>query len=384
VEASKENEIHLIAFVQKRLMESQYPSLSAALADTEKNLKKYCSSVQFIEIETEKSKLKYLSLVASSALPKKTYTLSWLHSRSYKDAIKRTTQEHNFDAAYFGTISLHPYKKLTKNIPSILDHHNIESHMLWRRGEKEKSFLKRLYFQWESKKLREIEQSATLEHQLNTTCSDLDKERLREIQPSANITTIPNGVDTKYFTPSPAASRSGLIFVGGLSWYPNLDAMKYFLREIWPVVSSARPHTTMTIVGRHSAREAAELSLHDPNVTLTGFVDDVREYINKAAVYVCPIRDGGGTKLKILDAMSMAIPIVCDPIAAEGISVNDNIDIQTANQPNTFAEKIIKLLDDSDERDRLGRNARNLMIQIYDYEKIGIQFRSSLKRIARK
>ena len=145
--------------------------------------------------------------------------------------------------------------------------------------------------------------------------STLDAARLRALVGEIETAVVENGVDVHYFRPvRDSRPRAGnLVFVGTMNWYPNQDAMRYFLRDVWPLLLADNPERSLTVVGRDPPTEVVAAA-RDPRVRAPGFVPDVRTYLAEAAVYVCPIRDGGGTRLKVLDALAMAgLPVYSQP-----------------------------------------------------------------------
>ena len=172
--------------------------------------------------------------------------------------------------------------------------------------------------------------------------------------------------------------------VSGMNWFPNRDAALYMCDEIWPRLSDAFPNITWTVVGSSPPERLLQLANDDSRITVTGFVDDVREYIAKAQVYLCPMRDGGGTRLKILDALAMAKPIVATTMAYEGISVAPEKNVLVADTPEAFVRQIGRLVADSTLREKIGAEARKFVIENYSWPVIGEQlekcYQSILKR----
>ncbi|MFH0352563.1 MAG: glycosyltransferase family 4 protein, partial [Chromatiales bacterium] len=204
------------------------------------------------------------------------------------------------------------------------------------------------------------------------TCSRLDSTRLRETMPELNVTETPNGVDIDYFHPTVAAQElNSLVFAGNLSWYPNSAAMLYFADHVWPLLRNAVPGIVMNLIGAHPPERLKALAASDPNFRVHGFVPDVRPHINSAAVYVCPIMDGGGTKLKVLDALAMGKPLVANPVACEGIEVVDGETVLFAERPADYVGHIATLLRNPSERMRMGARARSLVETSYSYAGIG-------------
>jgi len=286
--------------------------------------------------------------------------------------VSQWNYKYKFDAVHFDTISLAPYKSLLPNLPSTLDHHNIESDMMFTRSSKEKNKIKQFYFWQEAIKLQKYEKQHCPKFDYNLTCSELDSERLLRISYTSKERVIPNGVDTKYFKPIEAEKvPDSMIFAGGLSWYPNIDAMHYLADEIWPLLKQKIPDITMSVIGKNPSKKLLNLGKKDKNFNVYGFVDDVRPYIAKSMIYVCPIRDGGGTKLKILDALAMGCAIVAHPMAIEGIDLKHDQNVLIANSAEEFVKYITLLLNNPLLRKKLSENGRQVVIDKYSYTSIG-------------
>lgn len=371
-ELSKYYEIDLLAFNQKKLLSPLVTSLNDGIDEANSVLSSICRRISFNDIPNYSTPIGPY-LLAIKSLLSEPYTINWLKSKNFRLNLGNWLHDCNYNLVHFDTISLVPYFHLIpQGIPTVLDHHNIESHMLLRRAENETNLLKRFYFWQEGVRLAKYERNYCPRFTLNITCSDIDSERLVQLAPHSNVHTIPNGVDLDYFKPQGISTQPNrIIFVGTMNWYPNIEAVQFIAEKLWPVLKLKHPDLVCDIIGANppsSIRTLAE-SLLDFNVH--GFVDDVRPFIEAATVYVCPIRDGGGTKLKILDAMAMAKAIVAHPIACEGINVTHHRNILLAENENSFIEHIDTLLKSSDIRESLGRAARVLMEQAYGYTAIG-------------
>lgn len=371
-EICKYNDLTLIAFIQPNLIKSRLSKMDTGLVEAHECLSKFCDHVEFIEIPCERSSYGKYLLALKSLLTIDPYTINWLKSDVMKESIKRINNITAFDLVHFDTISLGSYIDEFTNIPKVLDHHNIESHMMLRRAVKEKNPFKHLYYYQEGKKLQYYEKKICHQFDLHLTCSPVDSNNLIKIDSSLAITEILNGVDINYFYPQLKNEMSKhLIFAGALNWYPNRDAMIYFADKIWPLLKKKIPDITMNVVGSSPPQKLLNLANEDDHFKIHGFVDDVREYISRATVYVCPIRDGGGTKLKILDAFSMGIATVAHPIACEGIDVCNGENVLLASSAEQFVSKIELLFTDTDRRRRIALNARALVERKYDFSQIG-------------
>jgi glycosyltransferase involved in cell wall biosynthesis len=286
--------------------------------------------------------------------------------------LRRWIKDFAPDVIHCDTVGLSTYLDDVA-VPYTLTHHNVESHMMSRRAERADSAWERLLFRRESGKLAQREKIAGNRAAANFVCSALDGERLSGLGVHAPTFVIPNGVDTTYFRPDPSieAEPGRLIFVGGMTWYPNRDAMTFFAREVWPRLVAKNGQLTFDLVGRSAPAECQELARQDSRFRVHGFVEDVRPYLNRAEIFVCPIRDGGGTKLKVIDAMAMGKAIVAHPTACEGIDLVNGVDVVLADEPESFADRILDLLSDLQRRKDMARAARQRAVEQFDYDAIG-------------
>lgn len=372
-ELSKYHEVDLLAFNQKDLIAPLYNGdIERGLADAYEELSKICRDVKFFDIQCDAKASGKKILGLTSLFSRYPYTINWLRSSAFSEALSEKIVHENYDLVHLDTISLDIYRPLLGKLPCTLDHHNIESHMLLRRARQEKSLLKRVYFLQEGIRLQRFEKRVCPKYQGHITCSDIDSERLNRISPSSNIKTIPNGVDTSFFAPKGLKQKEAtLIFVGTMGWYPNIEAVLFICSEIMPRLRKSRPGVTLQIVGANPPEQVKKFGYEYDDISVLGFVDEVRDFIEKATVYVCPIMDGGGTKLKILDALAMEKPIVAHKIASEGINVIDGENILLADQADEYSQLIVRLIDSESERSRLGKAARKLAVEQYDYVSIG-------------
>ncbi|VAW92737.1 FIG137776: Glycosyltransferase [hydrothermal vent metagenome] len=380
-ELSKDNEVDLVAFNQVNLLKHIYPSMSEAIKDATQELSKYCKAIHFFDIPCDTTSYGKKLLAFKSIFTFDPYTVNWLKSKEMEQFIQKLSLSHKYDLIHFDTLSLIPYKKYFSSDVCILDHHNIESHMMFRRASTETHFLKKIYFHQEALKLQRYEKKYCPKFNLHITCSHLDSKRLQEIISEKNVVDIPNGVDVDYFKPDPTVTKTpcSLIFTGGLDWYPNKKAILFFIREVWPTLRKKVTNITVNIIGKNPPEELINLSKNDTRIQLHGFVNDIRDYMNTAQVYVCPIDDGGGTKLKILDALAMSKSIVSNPIACEGIDVTNSKDVLFAEMPDEYVDKIMYLFSNPSESERIGQNSRKLIESKYSYDIIGGDFRKLYK-----
>jgi polysaccharide biosynthesis protein PslH len=377
------HETDLVAFVQEAWLRTIYGDVATGLAEAKRELESLCRSVHFLPIASTQGPYARHRTALRALLTGRSYTTTWLDQPDAIELIARLTREHQYDLAHFDTIGLAPLARAIPNQVATLGHHNIESHLFTRRSQTEKGKLQRWYFAREGELLRESERAAVSRFARHITCSDLDSDRLREIDPRVRIDCVPNGVDVDYFVPqSQPETPNSLTFIGTLNWHPNSDAMLFLLREVWPLLRREVPDATLDIVGANAPAVLVELAKQSPGVTMHGFVPDVRPYLARAAVFVCPIMDGGGTKLKVLDAFASAKAVLAHPIALEGIDATAEVDVVTASSPADFVAGAKRLFADAALRKRLGARARELVVQKYSFAAIAANLAVVMQTVA--
>ena len=368
-ELSKWHDVDIVSFHQKSQQPSEKELAAAKLA-----IEEFARLLAAHPLPQDLLKGGQAQLAAMSLLPGAPFTIRWGKSSEYRDSVIKALADNRYDAIHFDTVSLAQYLDLAGSTPCALNHHNIESAMLLRRAEIEHNPARRLYFWQEGTRLARYERSVAPRFSRHLVCSELDADRLVEMAGPVKTHVIPNGVDLSYFKPSlraPDHRPRSLIFVGGLTWYPNTSAVRFFLNEVWPLLVKTYPDAVFDIVGRSPPQDFTELAARDPRVGVHGFVDEMRPMLDSAAVYICPIFDGGGTKLKMIDALAMRKAIVAHPIACEGLSLTDGVNVMMAERPEQFVAQIGKLFDSAELRDSIGDNARRHTEDRFSFESIG-------------
>jgi sugar transferase (PEP-CTERM/EpsH1 system associated) len=267
--------------------------------------------------------------------------------------------------------------------PRVLFTHNVEA-QIWER-----------HFQiarnpvWKAACYREFRTIARMErfylqqseHVL--AVSDADRESFSSFLHPSRISVIPTGVDVDYFQPAPEMEEQNtLVFTGSMDWLPNEDGISYFVEKILPLVRQQVPDAVLWVVGRRPSAQLEKISERDPNVKVTGRVDDIRPYMAKASVYVVPLLVGGGTRLKIFEAMAMGKAIVSTTIGAEGLPIESGKNIVLADEAEAFAAQIINLLRNSAKRYDLGCAARQLVEERYSWNSVGQELIRILNQVA--
>lgn len=306
-----------------------------------------------------------------SALRGRVYTVFAYESPSFRSRLQALLREAAFDLVHVDSLDLSAYLPLAANLPVACVHHDVESALLRRRAQHEAAWWRRAYVDHQATLMEREERYWCERVAVNVTVSDLDRATLEGLAPQGRFVVVPNGVDTETLRPD-AGGESGIVFVGGSTWFPNQDAMTYFCEAILPLVRARDGRTSMRWVGRASEEERARYR-RDYGIELTGYVPDVRPYVSDAACYVVPLRIGGGTRIKILDAWAMGKAVVSTSIGCEGLAATDGENILVRDTPEAFAAAVCEVLRDRELRSRLGRAARATAERIYSWDVIGEQ-----------
>jgi glycosyltransferase involved in cell wall biosynthesis len=202
------------------------------------------------------------------------------------------------------------------------------------------------------------------------TVSERDRDLFRVLARQAHIAVVPNGVDLEGFAPSTSMrTKHSLLFLGMMNYHPNDDGVQFFLKEIFPAIRASIPDVHLTIVGGEPS--AAVRAAASPQITVTGLVPDVRPYLASAEVLIVPLRAGGGTRLKLLEAMAAGIPAVSTSIGCEGLGAVHDQHLLIADGAEAFARTVIRLLGDAGKRQRLAERARQFVMTRYGWTQIG-------------
>jgi sugar transferase (PEP-CTERM/EpsH1 system associated) len=247
--------------------------------------------------------------------------------------------------------------------PTVLFQHNVEA-MIWKRHyEVQTNPVKKAYLYGQWQKMRRFEKEMCRRFDCVIAVSAEDREQMKHEYGAEAVYDVPTGVDTEFFRPSETveAKPHSLVFTGSMDWLPNEDAIRYFVREIMPLIKTELPDVTLTVVGRNPPAALVDLSKEDPSLIITGRVDDVRPYMEQAAAYIVPLRIGGGTRLKIFEAMAMEKAVVSTTIGAEGLPLTDGVELLLADEAQTFADAVVKVLSDTEYAKQLGQRAATVV-----------------------
>jgi len=286
----------------------------------------------------------------------------------------RLTAAGEIDLCVADFLAAAPNVPMGGAVPTILFTHNVE-HMIWKRlSETEGHPLRRALLEVEWRKMRRYEGMACGAADLTLAVSEVDRTMLAALEPQSCVRTIPTGVDVDYWSPDGRAEHPAhLVFTGSMDWYPNEDAVLYFLNAILPRIRRDVPDVSLAVVGRNPTPRLRTVGAQ-AGVRVTGTVDDVRPHVANAAVCVVPLRVGGGTRLKIFEALSMGKAVVSTSIGAEGLPVESGEHAVIVDDPADFAREVVRLLRRPDERQRLGSAGRRLVEERYSWREVARRF----------
>jgi len=265
--------------------------------------------------------------------------------------------------------------------PTVLFQHNVESELWRRQAEVESNRARKLVFKLEAAKMKRYETGVLRRFHHVIAVSEKDRELMSPMVDPSRITVVPTGVDLQQYRPVVGRQpvKPLVVFTGSMDWEANIDAVEYFCREAWPLVRAAVPEARFRIVGRTPHPRVQRLACD--SVEVTGTVATVAEHLGAAAVVVVPLRIGGGTRLKIFEAMAMGKAVVSTSIGAEGLNVHHGSDIWLADTSLDFADGITMLLRDPVCRQRYERAAAELAAK-YDWSTIAERFERVLVQVA--
>jgi glycosyltransferase involved in cell wall biosynthesis len=254
----------------------------------------------------------------------------------------------------------------------LLNHHNCESAMADRRARVEPNPAKRFFLAVQSRRQAALERNLCPAVAVNAVVSREDGESLHLQSPSAHVHVVANGTDTQYFTPDPGGAKANtLVFAGSLRWYPNVSALRFFRHRIWPRLKNELPALECILAGKNPVPEIKDWAVSDSAITLIPNPIDIRPWIAKGAVFICPVIDGGGTRLKLLDAMSSGKAIVSTKVGAEGLGIENGKQAMIAESEDEFVDMTLRLLRDPSLRSALARNARDYVERHFSWDIIG-------------
>lgn len=301
------------------------------------------------------------------------YAVSRFKSSRIQQRLNTWFDEQAFDVAVCDFLDAAVNFPGVLTVPTILFQHNVESEIWRRRALTERNPAKRRLYRFEFEKMLNYEQSVVGKFHHIIAVSEHDRRLMSEWGDPSRISVVPTGVDLQQYRPGPSSRESGplVVFTGAMDWEPNVDAVEYFCREMWPTIRAKVPAARFRIVGRNPGWRVQRLA--SGSVEVTGPVVSVVDHLEESTVVVVPLRVGGGARLKIYEAMATGKAVVSTTVGAEGLDVHHGRDIVLADDPLAFAEAVALLLKDAELRRRYGHAAAALAGK-YDWAVIGDRF----------
>jgi polysaccharide biosynthesis protein PslH len=313
------------------------------------------------------------------------YAVAKYRSSEYAKRVRDLLRTGRFDAVVCDFLP--PVVNLPADLPcpAVLFTHNVEAEIWRRHAETARDPVRGGLLRQQWRRMLRFERDALARFDLVLAVSDQDavtfEQRLYPGALRVPAHVVRTGVDTRYFEPRAEPEQPAhLVFTGSMDWLPNEDGMLHFVGDILPLIRKVEPGVTLSIVGRAPTPAVRRLA-EEQGVQVTGRVDDVRPYVASASVYVVPLRIGGGTRLKIFEAMAMGKAIVSTSIGAEGLPVTHGAHLLLADTPKAFAESVLTLLRDPARREQLGSASRTLVTDQYDWTAVGEDFEEALARV---
>ena len=350
-------------------------------ADRE-GMREVCRTLETIpRTDAAKGTVKFYVDAARYVVDPLPYAVAKYRSEAYAARVRQLLDSGAFDAVVCDFLPPVANLPATLNVPSVLFTHNVEAEIWRRHVETAGNPVKRklLGQQWD--RMRRFEREALSRFDVVLAVSDADGETFERLYPGAlrqPVHVVKTGVDTSYFTPMPGHERRAhLVFTGSMDWLPNEDGMLYFVRDLLPRIREAEPDVTLSIIGRAPTPAVRRLAEH-AGIEVTGRVDDVRPHVAAGSVYIVPLRIGGGTRLKIFEAMAMGKAVVSTTVGAEGLPVSNGHDIAIADDPGAFAQAVVGLIRDTERRRRMETAAQRLVVDHYDWSAVANDFETAL------
>lgn len=348
------NKLYLITFVQDK---NDVRYIDA--------LKKYFSDVRYVYLPKYKSTLKCAYKILSS----KPFQILYFESKELKELINEFIDKNQVDVIHTQHLRMAQYSCDIINIPRILDLPDAYSLYWKRRKNLKRNIIKRLFDHIEYKKVMKYEEIIK-KFDLNLVCSEEDKIFLNEFHNFDRIAILPNGVDLTEFSKLTHDYNidNEIIFTGNMDYEPNVDAVNYFVREIFPVVLEKKPDAIFNIVGQKPVSRVRNLSSN--NVIVKGFVDNIALEYNNNAIAVSPVRIGAGTLNKVLEPMAMGVPVVSTGVGFKGLGIYSGEGAILADNTDDFAYQIIKLLDDKSLRESVGKTGKKVVEEKFSWDSV--------------
>ena len=331
----------------------------------EKELRELCASVQIFPLGSLSKKIfAILSLLTPYPL-----TFGYFYKPCVKKALNKVIEKENIDLIFAFCSSSAQYAMAVKGPLKVIDFIDVDSEK-WREYSEVNGFPKSLVFRLEHIQLQRWENEIANRADLSVVITDLERERLEAISPQnqKRIKVVKAGIDLKYFSPvKGVVGPPTLLFVGQMDYLPNIDAVVFFSLHVLPLIKEKIPNVEFLIVGRNPDPKLYESC---KGAVITGEVEDIREYLSRATVFVAPMRIAFGAQNKVLEAMASAIPVVTTSKIQRSLNVEAGVELEVADTREEFAEKVVTLLKNDQMRKMLAENAERFVKREHSWKKI--------------
>jgi len=319
---------------------------------------------------------------ARSVFTRRPYTYFVYRSPAFTEQLAALLRRQRPDLVHLDSLDLHGFLGDLPRVPVACTHHDIEPQLLRIRATRTRAGFDGAYLRYQADLVERLMAAVCPTFGLNVMMSGLDAERLGAIAGGATMHVAPNGVDIDYFRPMPDVAElpGRVVFVGPMYQFANWDALAYLVDDVWPRVRARRPNASLVLVGDGSPTDRARFG-GAPGVTAVGQVADVRPFLAEASCVVAPLRVGGGTRLKILDAWAMGKAVVSTTTGCEGLDAVDGTNIMIRDTPADVADAILSLLDDRELRSRIGLSGRHTVETGYSWTAIGENLRRAYREL---
>lgn len=309
----------------------------------------------------------------------KPFIVQYFYNDNMQKQIDKLIKEEHFDllTGYMPRIAPY-YQKHAKEQNVMLDLCDAFSLTYKRRVQVTKSWFDKLKFIVEHIKMKHLEQKCLRIFNSQTIISKYDKQYLESISDKSNLHIVSNGVDINYFAPQETELKNNICFVGSLRYVANLEAAIFFAREVFPLIKKEIPDAKFKIIGAYPKPILYEVAKEITGIEVTGKVDDVRDHMKDCKISVCPVRIAGGVQNKILEAMSMGIPVVTTKEGYEGIDAPTDI-LPISNTTKDYAEKVINIMKNNELRDSLSKQSREFIINNFSWGTVKEQLNRAVR-----
>ena len=367
-EAAKRHEVSLLCFLFKPTDREHFSAL-----------KPYCQKI--VGLDLVRPAWRKAWNAGKSLVSPQPFIIAEYWRDEMAAALERFVDEEKIDVVHSHFLHMSQYVGHKRGAAFVHDAHNLE-HILWQRMQATTGNpFKRAFIRSQVGKLVRLQQHVARASEKCTVLSDEDRTEYLRFCPEADVTTVPNGADVEYWTPREnSVEPNTILYFGNLSWPPQADAAIHFHDVILPKIRTQMPDAKFIVAGQNPPESVKRLA----NAHVTGFVPDMRDYVAKASVVVMPLRAGAGTKHRVFQAMCMKRPVVCTPVAAEGIALTHGQTAMLADSDETFAQATVTLLQNAALRQKLGEQGRQLVLDRYDWRAIYERLEETFQEAAAK